>query len=140
MVAKRMLLAICALSFLQTSFAGLERFWIFSKDNNTQALDTWDSLSDDEQRALIKRYQNLKEIPETQSEGLQQRMDWFTQLPEQDKQKMREAWQQMSTAERNTMRKKLEKTTTAEQRTEIREQYLRKYLPKHPPQPSTTKL
>lgn len=141
MVAKRTLLAICALSFLQTSFAGLERFWIFSKNNNSaQAIDTWDSLSEDEQRALIKRYQNLKEIPQEQSEGLQQRMEWFNQLPEQDKQKMREAWQQMSTAERNTMRKKLEKTSSAEQRTEIREQYLRKYLPNTPPKPNTTKL
>ena len=85
-------------------------------------------MSEDEQRALIKRYQNLKEIPETQSVSLQQRMDWFTQLPEQEKQKMREAWQQMSSDERHTMRKKLDKATTAEQRAEIRGQYLQKYL------------
>ncbi|TCM59723.1 uncharacterized protein DUF3106 [Acinetobacter calcoaceticus] len=131
MAAKRIVLAICTLSFLQTSFAGFERFWIFSKTPTTQAQanETWDSLSEDEQRALIKRYQNLKEIPAEQSESLQQRMDWFAQLPEQDKQKMREAWQQMSTTERINMRKKLEKATTSEQRTEIREQYLQKYLP-----------
>ena len=87
MAAKRFILACCALSFLQTSFAGFDRFWIFSKNPNTQ-IEAWDTLSEDEQRALIKRYQNLKEIPETQSVSLQQRMDWFTQLPEQEKQKI----------------------------------------------------
>ena len=127
MAAKRFILACCALSFLQTSFAGFDRFWILSKNPNTQ-IEAWDTLSEDEQRALIKRYQNLKEIPETQSVSLQQRMDWFTQLPEQEKQKMREAWQQMSSDERHTMRKKLDKATTAEQRAEIRGQYLQKYL------------
>lgn len=126
MAAKRLILACCALGFLQTSFAGFDRFWIFSKNANTQ-IEAWDTLSEDEQRALIKRYQNLKEIPETQSVSLQQRMDWFTQLPEQEKQKMREAWQQMSTAERDSMRKKLDKATTPEQRAEIRAQYLQKY-------------
>lgn len=128
MAARKLVLAFCALGFLQTSFAGFERFWIFSKDTKSQANETWDALSDDEQRALIKRYQNLKEIPENQSVALQQRMDWFTQLPEPEKEKMREAWQQMSTSERSAMRKKMEKATTTEQRTEIREHYFQKYL------------
>lgn len=52
---------------LQTSFAGFERFWIFSKDAKTSANESWESLSESEQIALIKRYQNLKEIPEVQS-------------------------------------------------------------------------
>lgn len=128
MAAKHIALAFCALSLLQTSFAGYERFWIFSKDSSNQVSDAWDALSEDEQRALIKRYQNLKEIPEAQSDTLQQRMDWFTQLPEQDKLQMREAWQQMSTNERNEMRQKMHKATSAEQRTEIREKYLKKYV------------
>ena len=64
MAAKRLAIAFCAFSFLQTSFAGFERFWIFSKDANTQVNETWDTLSDSEQLALIKRYQSLKEIPE----------------------------------------------------------------------------
>ncbi|NHB57783.1 DUF3106 domain-containing protein [Acinetobacter sp. 194] len=128
MAAKHIALAFCALSLLQTSFAGYERFWIFSKDSNNQVNDAWDALSEDEQRALIKRYQNLKEIPEEQSTVLQQRMDWFTQLPEQEKLQMREAWQQMSTTERNEMRQKMLKATSAEQRTEIREKYLKKYV------------
>ena len=129
MVARKLALAFCAIGFLQTSFAGFERFWIFSKDANTQVNETWDGLSEDEQKALIKRYQNLKEIPTNQSTALQQRMDWFTQLPEQEKQKMREVWQQMSSAERNEMRKKMQKAITTEQRNDIREEYMEKYQP-----------
>ncbi|WP_010115328.1 DUF3106 domain-containing protein [Acinetobacter sp. P8-3-8] len=129
MVARKLALAFCAIGFLQTSFAGFERFWIFSKDANTQVNETWDNLSEDEQKALIKRYQNLKEIPADQNNTLQQRMDWFTQLPEQDKQKMREVWQQMSTTERNELRKKMQKASTSEQRNEIREEYMQKYQP-----------
>ena len=59
----------------------------FSKDANAQVDDTWDALSEEEQRAVIKRYQSLKELPANQSTNLQQRMDWFTQLPEAEKQK-----------------------------------------------------
>lgn len=127
MAAKSFALALCTLGFLQTSFAGYERFWIFSKDANTQVNETWDSLSDDEQRALIKRYQNLKEIPSVQTTGLQQRMDWFSQLPEQEQIQMREAWQQMSNAERNDIRKKMSNATSNEQRKEIRESIISKY-------------
>ena len=50
-------------------------------------------MSEEEQRAVIKRYQSLKELPANQSANLQQRMDWFNQLPDAEKQKMREAWQ-----------------------------------------------
>ena len=127
MAARKLVLAFCAIGFLQTSFAGFERFCIVSKDANTQVNETWDGLSEEEQKALIKRYQNLKEIPTNQSVALQQRMDWFTQLPEQEKQKMREVWQQMSSSERNEMRQKMQKATTAEQRNDIREEYMQKY-------------
>ena len=96
MVAKKIALALCALSFLQTSFAGFERFWIFSKSADTKVNETWNTLSENEQRALIKRYESLKDEPKDQSVDLQQRMDWFTQLPEQEKQKMRDAWQKLS--------------------------------------------
>ena len=127
MAARKLALAFCAIGFLQTSFAGFERFWIFSKDANSQVNETWDALSEEEQKALIKRYQNLKEIPTDQSSALQQRMDWFTQLPDQEKQKMREVWQQMSSTERNELRKKMQKALTTEQRNDIREQYMLKY-------------
>ena len=127
MAARKLALAFCAIGFLQTSFAGFERFWVFSKDANSQVNETWDALSEEEQKALIKRYQNLKEIPTDQSTALQQRMDWFTQLPDQEKQKMREVWQQMSSTERNELRKKMQKALTTEQRNDIREQYMLKY-------------
>ena len=127
MAARKLALAFCAIGFLQTSFAGFERFWIFSKNANSQVNETWEALSEDEQKALIKRYQNLKEIPAEQSTALQQRMDWFTQLPDQEKQKMREVWQQMSSTERNELRKKMQKASTSDQRNEIREQYMQKY-------------
>ena len=53
MVARKLALAFCAIGFLQTSFAGFERFWIFSKDANSQVNETWDALSEEEQKALI---------------------------------------------------------------------------------------
>src|SRR5690606_37947038 len=103
MAAKRLAIAFCAFSFLETSFAGVERFWIFSKDAHTQVNDTWEDLSDPEQLALIKRYQPLKEIPEQQQRKVQQRMKSSTQRPETEKQKMRETWQMMSRQERKEL-------------------------------------
>lgn len=130
MAAKRIVIACCALSFLQTSFAGFERFWIFSKDADTQISETWETLSEEEQLALIKRYQNLKEIPAEKSVALQQRMDWFTQLPDSEKQKMRETWQKMSTQERRELGQRLQQATP-EQRPLIREEYILKYQMSH---------
>ena len=127
MAAKKLAIAFCAFSFLQTSFAGFDRLWIFSKDANTQTNESWDNLSETEQVALIKRYQSLKEIPAEQSVSLQQRMDWFTQLPEADKQKMRETWQKMSTQERKELASRMQKAT-AEQRPAIREEYINKHV------------
>lgn len=127
MAAKKLALILCSLSFLQTSFAGFERFWVFSKDANTQVDDTWNALSEEEQRAVIKRYQSLKELPANQSTNLQQRMDWFTQLPDAEKEKMREAWQKMSTQERNDLRQRMLKAN-GEEKTAIREEYMNKYL------------
>ena len=126
MAAKKLVIAFCAFSFLQTSFAGFERFWLFSKDANTQVTDTWDSLSDSEQLALIKRYQSLKEIPEQQRVSLQQRMDWFTQLPDAERQRMRETWQMMSSQERKELGARMQKASP-EQRLAIREEYILKY-------------
>ena len=127
MAAKRVAFALCTLGFLQTSFAGFDRFWIFSKDADTQVSETWESLSEEEQRALIQRYQSLKELPDAQSAALQQRMDWFTQLPEQEKQKMRDTWQQMSTKERRDLRVRMQKAD-ADERVNIRNEYINKYI------------
>ncbi|EPG38388.1 DUF3106 domain-containing protein [Acinetobacter colistiniresistens] len=126
MAAKKLALVVCTLSLLQTSFAGSERFWVFSKPNKATTEEAWDDLSPEEQRVLIKRYQTLKEVPTSQSSQLQQRMEWFTQLPEDEKQKMRDVWQKMSTQERNTLRKRMQ-NASSEERITIREEYLSKY-------------
>ena len=127
MAAKRLALVVCTLGLLQTSFAGSERFWVFSKPNKPTTEEAWDNLSPEEQRVLIKRYQSLKEIPTDQSSQLQQRMEWFTQLPEDEKQKMRDVWQKMNTQERNSLRKRMQNAST-EEKVNIREEYLSKYL------------
>ena len=125
MAAKHLVLALCGLGLLQTSFAGFDRFW--SKDGRlTESTKAWESLSEDEQQALIRRYQSLKELPAEQSAALQQRMDWFTQLPEKEKQQMRETWQQMSTHERQDLRIRMEKAAP-EERANIRKEYIFKY-------------
>ncbi|KAB0626621.1 DUF3106 domain-containing protein [Acinetobacter gandensis] len=127
MAAKKIAIAFCAFSFLQTSFAGFDRFWIFSKDADTQVNETWDALSDVEQQALIKKYQTLKEIPAAQSVSLQQRMDWFTQLPDAEKQRMRETWQKMSTLERKELATRMQ-SAAPDERSAIRDEYINKYL------------
>ena len=127
MAAKKLVIAFCAIGFLQTSFAGFDRFWIFSKDANTQINDTWDSLSETEQLALIKKYQTLKELPISERANLQQRMDWFTQLPEEEKQKMRETWQKMSSNERRELASRMQ-NATPEERPSIRDEYINKYV------------
>ena len=44
MAARKLALAFCAIGFLQTSFAGFERFWIFSKDANSEVNEIWEAL------------------------------------------------------------------------------------------------
>ena len=126
MAARKLALVVCTLGLLQTSFAGSERFWVFSKLSKPTTEEAWDDLSPEEQRILIKRYQTLKEIPTEQSSQLQQRMEWFTQLPDDEKQKMRDVWQKMSTQERNNLRKRMQ-NASLEERVTIRDEYLSKY-------------
>ena len=126
MAARKLALVVCTLGLLQTSFAGSERFWVFSKPSKPTTEEAWDDLSPEEQRILIKRYQTLKEIPTEQSSQLQQRMEWFTQLPDDEKQKMRDIWQKMSTQERNNLRKRMQ-NASLEERVAIRDEYLSKY-------------
>ncbi len=130
MAAKKFALAICAISFLQTSFAGFDRLWLFAKDANTE-VSSWEKLSEAEQAAAIKRYQDMKELPNAQGDVLQQRLDWFTQLPEQDKQHMREIWQKMSSSERRELAQRLERAAP-EQRASIREEYMQKHIQTSP--------
>lgn len=128
MVAKKFALALCTLAFLQTSFAGFERLWIFSKGANEQSSDAWEHLSEQEQLALIKRYQSIKELPEDQSHALLQRVDWFSQLSDIEKQHIREIWQKMSSQERRELAQRLQ-NAKPEERTAIRDEYINKYSP-----------
>ena len=127
MAAKRLILTLCSLSLLQTSFAGFDRLWLKGGSTEiTESSEAWNQLSEAEQQALIRRYQNLKELPAEQSIALQQRMDWFTQLPEADKQQMRDVWQQMSTQERQDLKVRMQKAS-ANERAAIRQEYIAKY-------------
>lgn len=129
MAVKRLTLAFFTLAFLQTGFAGFERFWPFwtKSDTTSPVDDNWNELSTDQQKQLLQRYKNLKDISTNQSSSLQSRMDWFTQLPEQEQQKMREAWQQMSTQQRQEMRSKMQKAKTLDERNTIRQEYMQKF-------------
>lgn len=129
MEAKKLILMLGTLFFLQTSSARFDSFWPFSTHKNdiTPVDDNWNELSTQQQESLLQRYQNLKDIPEAQRSALQQKMDWFTQLPEDEQQKMREAWQQMNNAERQQMKKQMQQASSKEERDQIREDYLNKY-------------
>ncbi len=69
----------------------------------------------------------MKEIPAAQSVSLQQRMDWFTQLPDAEKQRMRETWQKMSTLERKELATRMQ-SAAPDERSAIRDEYINKYL------------
>ena len=108
------------------SYAGLERFWLFSNNEDHEVQQTnCDNLTHELQQALIQTYQTLKD--EDSRLDLQKRMAWFCQLSDEEQQVMREAWQNMSTAARTQLRQKLETATTAEERTSIRQAFLMKY-------------
>ncbi len=128
MVAKHFIFTSCLLVVSSSCFANFSDFWPFHKPQTIKVNygTDWDDLNEAQQRALLKRYQELKELPESDSNTLQQRMEWFTQLSEQDQQKMRDTWQKMSSQERNDLRKRMNKAAP-EQRTAIRLEYIQKH-------------
>lgn len=126
MVVKFFAVAGAVIVMSNSTAAGWSDFWPFQKQNPTTSYDDWDRLTDAQQLALLKRYQNLKEIPDSDSSALQQRMEWFTQLSNDEKRKMRLTWQRMSSQERQDLRKRMQ-NATPEQRNSIRNEYLQKY-------------
>ena len=42
MAARKLALVVCTLGLLQTSFAGSERFWVFSKPSKPTTEEAWD--------------------------------------------------------------------------------------------------
>ncbi|MBF7682070.1 DUF3106 domain-containing protein [Acinetobacter sp. B5B] len=132
MEVKKITLAIISAAFLQTSFAG---FWPFSShlsQSNVTNSDDWSELSATQQQVLLQHYQNLKDIPEQQRTILQQKMEWFTQLSEEEQQRLRLAWQHMNTQQRLQLRDQIEQAKTKEERDQIRQQYIEKYTPTIP--------
>jgi hypothetical protein len=71
---------------LQTSFAGFERFWIFSKSANKKSMKRG-MIYLEKNNVHYQTLSKFKENPTDQSVDLQQRMEWFTQLPEKKSKK-----------------------------------------------------
>ena len=69
----------------------------------------WQQLSVEQRRELLNSYQSLRQLDDKDKQDLQQRMDWFSQLPKDQQQRMREAWQNMSATERAHWKDQLKK-------------------------------
>lgn len=93
---------------------------------NTPSTPAWQQLSAEQRRELLDSYQSLRQLDDKDKQDLQQRMDWFSQLPKDQQQRMREAWQNMSATEREHWKNQL-KTASADQRDQLREKILEKY-------------
>lgn len=91
---------------------------------STQAI--WQKLSAEERAELLKSYQSLRQLGDKDREDLQQRMEWFSQLPKEQQSRMREVWQNMSETEREHWKTQL-RTASPQQRDELREQIMQKY-------------
>ena len=129
MAAKRIALVLSSVCFLQTSFAGFDRFWLLTKTGSTADLRSdWQQLDEEQQRALIQDYQELKELPSEKSQSIQKKLDWFAQLSATEQQRLRDAWQQMSSSERQELKQKLDNAESAEIRSQIRNEYIEKYV------------
>ena len=92
----------------------------------TTSSSGWQQLSAEQRRELLNSYQSLRQLDDKDKQDLQQRMDWFSQLPKDQQQRMREAWQNMSATERAHWKDQL-KNASAEQREQMREQILEKF-------------
>lgn len=88
---------------------------------------TWQKLSAEERAELLKSYQALRQLDDKDRQDLQQRMEWFSQLPKDQQQRMREVWQNMSDTERERWKAQLKTANTPEQREELREKIMEKY-------------
>lgn len=88
---------------------------------------TWQKLSAEERTELLKSYQALHQLDDKDRQDLHQRMEWFSQLPKEQQQRMREVWQNMSDSERERWKAQLKTANTPEQREELREKIMEKY-------------
>ena len=123
-MAVKPFLLLCTLVFCSTiGYAGDSTKSADTVDSSDAA---WQALSEEQRSELIKRYQDLHQVPAEDRSDLQQRMDWFSQLPKEKQQHMREVWQNMSSSEREYWKNKL-KQASPDQREALREKILAKY-------------
>lgn len=87
----------------------------------------WQKLTAEERAELLKSYQALRQLDDKGRQDLQQRMEWFSQLPKDQQQRMREVWQNMSETEREHWKAQLKTVASPEQREELREKIMEKY-------------
>lgn len=87
---------------------------------------SWAQLNDSQKHQLLEAYKNLKPLDTQDQQDLQQRLDWFSQLPKAQQQRMREVWQNMSPVERDYWKAQL-KIASPEQREELRNKIMAKY-------------
>lgn len=113
-----------------SSYAGIERFWMLNRNSDTPNLDECDNLTEEQQQQLIAAYQAARD--EQKKRDLKRRMEWFCHLSDDEQQRMRLAWQNMSSQERLALKKKLDATTDLEKREQIRRDVLTKYTPTSP--------
>ncbi|ONG41639.1 hypothetical protein BKE30_04245 [Alkanindiges hydrocarboniclasticus] len=88
---------------------------------------TWQKLSAEERAELLKSYQALRQLDDKDRQDLQQRMEWFSQLPKDQQQRMREVWQNMSDTEREHWKAQLKTANSPEKREALREKIMQKY-------------
>lgn len=109
---------------LSTSYAGMPRFWA-KDDSETTQFNECDHLTSAQRQQLIAAYENTRD--EQKKRDLKERLEWFCQLSDDEQQRMRAAWQNMSTQERIALKKKLDATNDLDKRTQIRREILDKY-------------
>lgn len=107
------------------SEAGMQRFWLHDRPADLPQFNECESLGDEQRQQLIAAYQATHD--EQKKQELQRRIEWFCQLSADEQQRMRLAWQNMSTQDRLALKKKLDATTDVEKRTQIRREILAKY-------------
>lgn len=123
-VSLRQLFVFSTLLSTSMLYAGMDRFWIFSKNDDAQ-LSECKNLDQSQQQQLIQAYQEIKD--EDKKRDLKKRMEWFCDLSEDEQLKMRQAWQSLSTKERNQLKQQFDQTSDPVRREQLRQELITKY-------------
>ncbi len=121
-------IALLLLNTTVISHAGIDRFWTRSKNNDTEEKTQSKAckhLTQEQQQQLISTYQTI--LDDEKDLDLKKRMDWFCNLSNDEQQRMRLAWQNMSIQEREALKERLKSTSDLQKRAEIRREIIAKY-------------